>query len=120
MAGVMRFDASLAAGVAIPNLLAGSFLERLGPRPEILTLWGVVDDVAGLAGLITVEVRMGNVIVLDRGVVPLFTARQGPNVTDHRLCRAAGAAFDLCQIRVFNGTAATAAPYRFLVESVPA
>lgn len=118
MAGVLRFDASLAAGVAIPNLLAGTFMERMGPRPETMIVYGVVDDVAALAGLVTCEIRIGNIIVLDRGVIPLFTARQGPDRDKHALARALALPFSLCQVRLFNGTAATAAPYRFLVEQV--
>jgi hypothetical protein len=119
MAGIQRFDASLAAGAAIPNLLAGTFMERLQQRPELMTVYGVVDDVAALAGLITCEIRVGNVIVLDRGIVPLYTARQGPDRDKHLIGRAVGAPFDLMQVRLFNGTAATAAPYRFLIESTP-
>jgi len=120
MSGVLRFDASLPAGVAIPNLLAGTFMERLGPRPEVMSVYGVVDDVAGLAGLVTCEIRMGNVIILDRGIIPLFTVRQGPDRDKHKLAVALGMPFDLCQVRLFNGTAATAAPYRFLIEQVAA
>lgn len=119
MPGVLRFDASLAAGVAIPNLLAGTFMERMGPRPEVMMVYGVVDDVAALVGLVTVEVRIGNIIVLDRGVVPLFTARQGPDRDKHALARSLALPFALCQVRLFNGAAATVAPYRFLIEQTP-
>ncbi len=118
MPGVLRFDATLAAGATVPNLLAGTFMERLGPRPEVVSVYGVVDNIAALATFVTCEIRMGNVILLDAGVIPLFTVREGPNRNEHKLAVGVGSPFDLIQIRLFNGTAATVAPYRFLVEQV--
>jgi len=118
MAGILRFDASLAAGVTIPNLLAGTFMERTGPRPEIVSVFGVVDNDVGLVGLVSVEIRMGNVILADAAIVPLFTVREGPDRDKHLIAKGVAAPFDLIQIRLFNGTAATPAPYRFLVVEV--
>jgi len=118
MSGVLRFDASLAFGATIPNLLAGTFMERLGTRPEMVSVYGVISEDINLAGFVTAEIRLGNVILADALAVPLFTALQGPNRNEHKLAVGVGAPFDLVQIRLFNGSVATAAPYRFLVEQV--
>jgi len=118
MPGIQRFDATLAAGATVANLLAGTFMERAGPRPEVVTVFGVVDNIAGLAGFVTIEFRLGNVVVGDAPVVPLFTVREGPNRNEHKIGVGVAAPFDLIQLRLFNGAAATVAPYRFLIESV--
>src|SRR5262245_14927890 len=121
MPGVIRFESTatqLAIGATITNLLSGTFLERLGPRPELFSVFGVVDDVAANLGLVTCDVRLGNVVVVDRGIIPAFTVRQGPDRDKHLIARAVGAPFDLCQVRLFNGGTAIA-PYRFLVEATP-
>src|SRR3990172_6470244 len=80
MSGVLRFDASLAAGLGIPNLLAGTFMERLGPRPEVMTVFGVVDDVAGFPGLGPWETRGGERVIPDRRAIPPFPGGAGRRV----------------------------------------
>jgi len=118
MAGVLRFENTLAAGVTVANLLAGTFMERLGARAEMLTVYGVIDDAAALVGDVTAEIRLGNVILADAAVVPMTALRVGPNRNEHLIAKGVGAPFDLVQIRLFNGDAAAAAAYRFLVEEV--
>jgi len=121
MAGVRRFEASLAIGATVENLLAGTFLERLGPRPEVLAVYGVIPFFAAPAnnGLFTVDIRLGNVILADRFSVPqtgaAATDTSGPDRDKHLLGRGLGMPFDLVQIRLFNGST-VAVPYRFLIE----
>lgn len=121
MGGVRRFDGGLglAAGATVENLVAGTFLERLGVRPEIVSVFAVTDTPAAAnQGLFTCDIRLGNVIVADRASVPGFTNLLGPNRSDHLVARAVGVPFDLLQIRLFNG-GALIMPYRFLVEATP-
>jgi len=124
MSGVRRFEASLGIGATLENLLTGTFLERLGPRPEMVAIYGVTPFFALAAnnGLFTVEVRLGNVIVIDRAAVPQVgtaaTDTSGPDRDKHLLTRAVGAPFDLVQIRLFNGSTVVV-PYRFLIEATP-
>lgn len=124
MAGVRRFEASLGIGATLENLLVGTFLERLGARPELVSVFGVIPFFALPAnnGLFTVDIRLGNVVVADRLSVPQVgtaaTDTSGPDRDKHLLARAVGAPFDLVQIRLFNGSS-VAEPYRFLVEATP-
>jgi hypothetical protein len=118
MAGVKRFEASLAIGASLENLTVGTFLERLGMRPEVLSVYGVIDTYVAPAnsGLFTFDLRLGNVIVADRLSVPQYTNVQGPDREKHLIARAVGAPFDLVQLRLFNGST-VATPYRFLLEA---
>lgn len=124
MAGVKRFEATLAIGATTENLLAGSFLERLGARAELVSVYGVIPffALASNSGLFVCDVRMGNVIAADRAAVPQVgtaaTDITGPDRDKHLLVRAVGAPFDLVQIRLFNGST-VAVPFRFLVEMTP-
>ena len=118
MPGVQRFEQALAAGATVANLLAGTFMERTGPRPEVVTVYGVIDDDAALPGDVTIEMRLGNVVVIDAAVLPMFTLRLGPDRDSHKLGVGVASPFDLVQLRIFNGDAAAAAAFRVLVESV--
>ena len=118
MAGVLRFENTLNAGNTVANLLAGTFMERLGGRAEVLTVYGVIDDDAALVGDVTAEIRLGNVILADAAVVPMVLIRTGPDRNKHLIAKGVGAPFDLVQIRLFNGDAAANAGYRFLIEQV--
>ena len=117
MPGMQRFEADLAAGAAVPNLLAGGFLERLGARREVVSVYGVIDVIAALAGLVTVEFRLGNTVIADAAVVPMFTALLGPHRNEHKITVGRGDPLDLVQVRLFNGGGVTA-PYRFMIEAV--
>lgn len=119
MSGNQEFAATLAAGASVPNLVAGTVLERSGPVRERLSVYGVVDDVAALLGLVTVEVKIQNITVKEPSPIRLFTANQGPDPDKHHVIRCAVPPLSLILIRLFNGTAATAAPYRFLVDLTP-
>ncbi len=117
MPGVLRFEQSLGAGATTANLLAGTFMERLGTRPEVVTIFSVIDVTAAAEGLFTLEFRLGNVVVADAMIIPMFTAQEGPNRNQHKVAVAVGAPFDLVQIRLFNG-AGGAIRHRTLVEQV--
>lgn len=121
MAGVRRFEANAAVGATVENLTQGTFLERLGSRPELISIFGCIDlQAAAEQGKFTAEIRLGNVIVADRAVVPQFTAFLGPDRDKHLIARAVGAPFDLVQVRLFNGTATVGGVnYRFLIEATP-
>jgi len=119
MAGVRRFEANLAIGATVENLTQGTFLERLGARPELVSVFGCIDlQLLANQGLFTTEIRFGNVIVADRAIVPQFTQFLGPDRDKHLIVRGVGAPFDLVQIRLFNGTG-VAVQYRFLIEATP-
>ena len=114
---VLSFDALLAPGASVNNVLSGTILERLTSRREVVNIYAVTDPpTASDEGLFTVDFRLGNVIVADKASARVAAANVGPDRDSHLLARALGDPFDLVQVGVFNGGAA-AIRYRILVES---
>lgn len=108
----LRYDAQLAAGGLIQNLLAGSKFELL-PFPAAVQIFAVQDGAD--PGALLMDFTMGNVIEIDSAAVPTFTANLGPNQSDHRLGAGVSARHDRLQIRLQNTDAANPSNYRVLV-----
>lgn len=116
MAGQKRFTGTLASGVTDENLVARTILERLVARPEMVSIWGVVEGdpaTPGDADLFTLELRLGNVVVVDPG--PLELSNNGLRRNEHFVGEGVGAPGDLVQVKLHNG-AAGPLTYRILVR----
>lgn len=107
----VRLDWAGTLSTTNTNLLAGSKFEFLS-RPSVVRVYAVADD---STGSVEMDFTLGNVVVGDDLVLPLFTANQGPLRSEHLLTRAVGRAGDRIQIRL-REVAGTTSPTRVLVD----
>jgi len=111
----IRDSRTVAAGVTVSNILAGSKFEFM-PQAAAILVYAIHD--AG--GPVIMDITFGNVVEGDAMVVPITaTAGDGPNIQDHLLASGVAAPGDRLQIKVQNTSAATTANVRTLVQIRP-
>lgn len=103
----IRDARTIAGGVSVANLIAGSKFEFM-PRAMAVAVY-CVEDGATASGDVKLDVTFGNAVEGDDLAVPKFSpAGQGPDKDKHLIASGIAAAGDRLQLKVNNGGAASA------------
>lgn len=106
----LRIIETIAQGATVANLLSGSILERLEQAPEIVSIYGVMQDGEATAptdpALCKAEFRVSSTVVIDDASIPYLGSDYAgrPDRDKDLLGRAMGRPFALLQLRVSNAT----------------
>lgn len=111
----IRDERVVAAGEAIPNILAGSQFEFMRV-PSHIAVYAVRDGAAP-PGSLFLDASFGNVIETDSTAIPTKTG--GPNVNEDQLISAVASAGDRLVLRLRNTDGALAHDARTLVKITP-
>ena len=110
----IRKARTVAAGATVTNLMAGDTFEFIGQQAMRFRFYAVQDGVND--DELAVDVNFSNAIVAKDLAIPVFTAGQGPNANEHRVCEGVARPGDRLVIQVKSTAAAATANLRWLVR----